>query len=413
MERRPQNSEGGELPEQDPGAQPGRYEQSAGAPRGASFEYGYLSPIPPEGDSWDEWVIERGIETALRDGRSIDDRTAHYIAGQLHEGQASALYSLASAGHIAPGIDDELAHGYDQQTDQARRWIRWLGGYCALRPDRGSVPGWAERAAEQDRADMEALRAAQREQEQDWLDSLFGEQPDEQVGSVDELGWFGLVRHEGRPGGMVLRQDEQGFRRVWETDSQQELDNRWAGIGGEYEGFYQEVEKQAAGEQERGTEEASGDPQEPRQIDRDGTERAELQTTGKAHGGKGKEPRIPKLLPHYGDEGYGWMERLPRGWKPVAAWGRDGWDLGSWPYVIVVEYRDPEQGVYAVGTYVENDITVQRFETAEEQSDAIDTIAEFYWRADPTRGPSDLPEDEGLLPHHRRPYRRSRADEQK
>jgi hypothetical protein len=402
MERKPQHPEGGEQQRKELEVQHGQGDEPYPASRSTSFEYGYLSPIPPEGDSWDEWVIERGIEAALREGRSIDDRTAHYIAAQLHEGQTSALYSLASTGHISPDIDAELARGFDQQTDQARRWIRWLGGYCALRPDRGSVPGWT---------DMEALRTAQREQERDWLDSLFGEQPAEEVGSVDELGWFGLVRHEGRPGGIVLHQDEQGFRHVWETDSQRELEDRWAGIGGEYEGFQLEVEKQAADEQERGTEEAPADRQEPGQADRDGTERAELQTTGEARGNEDEEPYIPELAPDYGGEGYDWLERLPDGWKPVAAWGREGWDLGDWPYAIVVEYRDPGQGVYAVGTYVENDITVQRFETVEEQSDAIDKIAEFYWRLDPARGPSDLPTGQGLLPHHRRPYQRSRADE--
>lgn len=412
MARTPRNPEGGEQQRQELEAQHGQGDRPHPDPRSTSFEYGYLSPLPPEGDSWDEWVIDRGIEAALREGRSIDDRTAHYIAAQLHEGQTSALYSLASTGHISPDIDAELAHGYYQQTDQVRGWIRWLGGYCALRSDRGSVPGWTQRTAEQDRTDMEAIRAAQHEQE-DWLDSLFGEQPAEEVGSVDELGWFGLVRHGGRPGGMVLHQDEQGFRHVWETDSQRELEDRWADVNHRYEGFYQEVEQQtAADEQERGPEEASADPQESGQIDRDGTERAELRTTGEARGNEDEEPYIPELAPDYGGEGYDWLERLPDGWKPVAAWGREGWDLGDWPYAIVVEYRDPGQGVYAVGTYVENDITVQRFETVEEQYDAIDKIAEFYWRADPSRGPRDLPEGQGLLPHHRRPYRRSRADEQ-
>lgn len=62
-------------------------------PRGTSFEYGFLSPIPPEGDSWDAWVIEHGIAASLREHRDIDDRTARYIAAQLHEGQVSALYS--------------------------------------------------------------------------------------------------------------------------------------------------------------------------------------------------------------------------------------------------------------------------------------------------------------------------------
>ena len=120
---------------------------------------------------------------------------------------------------------------------------------------------------------------------------------------------------------------------------------------------------------------------------------------------EGEAPHIPELSADYGGDGYDWMQHLPREWESVASWGRDGWDLGSWPYVIVVEFCNPEQGVYAVGTYVESDITVQRFDTAEEQYAAIDKIAEFYWRLGQSRGPQDLPVGEGLLPHHRRPYR--------
>ncbi len=370
MAPRLHNPEGGEEPTQELEVQVSQPEQTGSTSPNVSFEYGYLSPRPPEGDSWDEWVIEEGIKAALREGRSVNDRTAHYIAAQLHEGQDTDLYSLSSTGHVGPEIDAELAQGYHLQTDQVRKWIRWLGGYCAFRQDLGSVPSWTEQIAAQDRTDMEAVRTAEREAHPDWLDSLFGEQPTEEVGSVDELGWYGLVRHEGRPGGLVLRQDEQGFRHVYETDSQAELDDLWASVNQLYEEFQHDVESQ------------TDDDNRP---ERD-------------------EPQIPELPRGTNGDGYEWMERLPRGWVPVASWGRDGWDLGSWPYAVIVEYRDAERGIYAVGTYVEGDITVQRFETASEQYEAIDTIAEFYWRANPTRGPRDLPEGEGLLPQHRRPY---------
>lgn len=83
--------------------------------------------------------------------------------------------------------------------------------------------------------------ASERAHDPEWLDALFGEPPEEEVGSVDELGWFGLVRHEGRPGGLVLCQDEQGFRHVFEIDSDQELQQRWSTISGEYERFYRQL----------------------------------------------------------------------------------------------------------------------------------------------------------------------------
>ena len=72
----------------------------------------------------------------------------------------------------------------------------------------------------------------------DELDELFTATPDEQVGSVDELGWYGLVKHDGQPGGLILRQDEQGFRRVREAPTDDALQVRWAAIQQEYEDFY-------------------------------------------------------------------------------------------------------------------------------------------------------------------------------
>lgn len=234
---RPIGNEGGEHPPVTSHAEL----EALPVPRSIGFDFGYLSLVPPGGDSWDEWVIERGVAAALRERRSIDDRTARYIASQLHEGQTSALYSLASTGAIdETSIYDELRHGSGELPEQVRAWARWLSGYCALRPDTGPVTGWGERAAAADRAELETLRRNQAIQE---LDSMFGEQPDEETGTVDELGWFGLVRHDGRPGGLVLTQDEQGFRHVWETDSDDELDQRWSEITDEYERFYQDLER--------------------------------------------------------------------------------------------------------------------------------------------------------------------------
>jgi antirestriction protein len=72
------------------------------------------------------------------------------------------------------------------------------------------------------------------------VDALFGEGPDEEVGSVDELGWYGLVKHEGRPGGLVLIQDDQGFRHVREVPDDAALEAQWAAIQAEYVTFYEQ-----------------------------------------------------------------------------------------------------------------------------------------------------------------------------
>jgi antirestriction protein len=131
---------------------------------------GQVSNEQAQQESRDECVIRDGIEAALRENRNIDDRTARYIASQLHEGQGSALYALASSGAIEEGrIHDELTRDFEAQPDDVRNWINWLGTYCMDRADKGPVDGWAARAAEQDAAEeddrartelMERIQAA-------------------------------------------------------------------------------------------------------------------------------------------------------------------------------------------------------------------------------------------------------------
>src|SRR6266540_6629276 len=117
--------------------------------------------VAPRQTTGDERIIREGIECALRDGTEIDDRTARYIASQLHDGQASALYSLASTGAIAEEVHAELTRDFDQQDDQVKNWVNWLGTYCLNREWKGPVTGWVENAEAQDRADlMERINAA-------------------------------------------------------------------------------------------------------------------------------------------------------------------------------------------------------------------------------------------------------------
>lgn len=75
------------------------------------------------GESWDEYIIHTGIEAAEEEQREIDDRTARYIASQLHGGQGSALYSLASCGVI-----DEERIVCTGKTGPVVGWLlRWIG----------------------------------------------------------------------------------------------------------------------------------------------------------------------------------------------------------------------------------------------------------------------------------------------
>lgn len=400
MEQRPHQREGGEQPPEEIQGGHGRGGEPHPAPHGLSLEYGYLRPIPPEGDSWDEWVIERGIEAAAREDRNIDDRTAHYIAAQLHEGQASALYSLASTGNISPDIHDELTRDFDQQTERVRNWINWFGTYCMDRADHGPLEGWNERVRDRDRDEIEALRRNQTIAE---LDTLFGEQPAEEIGDVGELGWFGLVRHQGRPGGLILSQDEQGFKHVWETDSDQELQDRWAAVNQEYDRFYGEVTESAA----RAEGERSADDHSPGElVKRDRLANLDERLAPLPDLGDIPRPGSGETI----SSGYEWMEQLPDGWHVEPSWGRDGWDLGAWPLIVVALFVDEKSDRYAVATYTEGDVTVNRYQSRGALYVAVNKIAEFHWRMEQSLGPDDLPEGEGLLAKHCGPYSRDRYD---
>jgi hypothetical protein len=57
----------------------------------------------------------------------------------------------------------------------------------------------------------------------DLAERLYEETPDEQSGSVDELGWFGLFREEKA----ILTQDSQGFVDVEQFDTDEKLQEVW------------------------------------------------------------------------------------------------------------------------------------------------------------------------------------------
>lgn len=139
------------------------------------------------------------------------------------------------------------------------------------------------------------------------------------------------------------------------------------------------------------------------------------------------------------DDGYAFMAAgATDGWRAVSAWGKDGWDLGDWPYVVVlfrdlaaprdectvcgralseqtvaaldadidfVEHAPAEGGDrhfiarmprYERAIYVEGDIVVETFASAEDREAATDETALFYWthqqadwidRGDDLKGP--------------------------
>lgn len=79
------------------------------------------------------------------------------------------------------------------------------------------------------------------------------------------------------------------------------------------------------------------------------------------------------------DDGYGDMEAEgKRGWHAVSGWGRDGWDLGNWPYVIIYR-RKLAEGKFGVMQIVEGDRTVYHFGSEADRDAAVDYL--FLWYA--------------------------------
>jgi hypothetical protein len=78
------------------------------------------------------------------------------------------------------------------------------------------------------------------------------------------------------------------------------------------------------------------------------------------------------------DDGYSDMEaEEKRGWRALAGWGRDGWDLGDWPYVVMYTRRSGDK--FELMQIVEGDRTAYEFATADDRRAALDYL--FLWYA--------------------------------
>lgn len=84
------------------------------------------------------------------------------------------------------------------------------------------------------------------------------------------------------------------------------------------------------------------------------------------------------------DDGYSDMEVAAEdGWVPIAGWGRDGWDLGDWPYVVVSKRQvtpvnGPFGSAFQMRQTVEGDTTVYHFDSIEDRDAAIDYLFVRY-----------------------------------
>ncbi|MCU1531108.1 MAG: hypothetical protein JWO49_679, partial [Arthrobacter sp.] len=75
-------------------------------------------------------------------------------------------------------------------------------------------------------------------------------------------------------------------------------------------------------------------------------------------------------------DGYDWMDTLEgTAWSVLPNWGNEGWDAGSWPYIIfaVARTRDRSGELFGYGTYVEGDTTTHWFRTQDACFEAVAT----------------------------------------
>lgn len=73
--------------------------------------------------------------------------------------------------------------------------------------------------------------------------------------------------------------------------------------------------------------------------------------------------------------------------------GGEGWDAGSWPYIIfaVARTRDGNGELFGYGTYVEGDASTHWFRSQDACFEAITAEVFFHWNSGQSDGPDSLP----------------------
>lgn len=122
------------------------------------------------------------------------------------------------------------------------------------------------------------------------------------------------------------------------------------------------------------------------------------------------EPVAAPVLPSddRAGDGYKWMETLEgTAWSVLPNWGSEGWDAGSWPYIIFAVARTSDRSgeLFGYGTYVEGDTTTHWFRSQDACFEAITAEVFFHWTSGQSDGPDNLPATATALPEQdRKPY---------
>ena len=107
-------------------------------------------------------------------------------------------------------------------------------------------------------------------------------------------------------------------------------------------------------------------------------------------------------------DGYDWMETLTgTAWAVLPNWGSEGWDAGSWPYIIlaVAKSKDDAGELFGYGQYLEGDTETFWFRSQTVCHEAITESVFGFWKSGQADGPEDLPVAAAELPsRYRRPF---------
>ncbi len=109
-----------------------------------------------------------------------------------------------------------------------------------------------------------------------------------------------------------------------------------------------------------------------------------------------------------GDDGYDRIEVARRhGWEAIPGWGRDGWDLGSWPLVVI--FHRERDGRYELAENVEGDVAAYSFPSREERDRTTDELAFYHWKHECEEWVVGIETADDMPDHLRGPYSRKRA----
>jgi hypothetical protein len=355
-------------------------------------------------------IIDDGIRVAEAAGQQVEDWVARHIALQLKTEDGSGLDVLARTGEITGDLQPELLPANVQALPR-RPWIDALYDYALDRQDHRPVDGWAEHAQLRDRFYIEWSAAERGYIAARELDREIRLAQDARQMIGDELAMRLLMQLASGPHSAVARftadgrvTDDLGRELQERYLSGTEQERRWLNELGSWiaaQGKPSPIPWWRSSAPVESPVAEHDDPGE--QEERRAARLADLDERLAPLPDLGDIPR-PRWGHAFGD-GYEWMEEgLPEGWHAEPIWGRYGWDLGSWPLVVIALYIDDEHGRYAVTEYVEGDLDVKRYKSRGALYVAVNQIAEFHWRLGQSRGPRDLPEGQGLLPHHTGPY---------